>query len=163
MAIIDHTIFTDIITLQSSRASEQANITAYANLYEPLYLKHLLGSEMYYAFEAGKTGGVYKKLIDGDSEVFEWNGQFYKFDGIKRMLGCLIYPHIIELMNRGSSTIGVVEQNVETAINKLPNKEMLRARNEGVRLSKVLQAYILYKSASYPLYEGKCLSTFPEL
>lgn len=163
MAIADYTQFTDIITLQKGKDTEQANIAAYLNLFEPLYLKHLFGTEMYYAFEAGKTSGVYKILVDGDSTVFEWNGQHYKFDGIKRMLACLVYPHIIEGMARGITQIGVVEQNVETAETKHPKPEMLRARNEGVRLSKVLQAYIEYKSTDYPLFDGLCLFPFPEL
>ena len=163
MAIADYTQFTDIITLSKGRGNEVANITAFLNIYEPLYLQHLLGSEMYYAFESGKAASPYKELIDGDPNVFEWFDGHYKFEGIKRMLACLVYPHIIEMQSRGAASIGIVEQNVETAKTMKPNPEMLRARNEGVRLSRILQAYCEFKSVDYPLYDGKILHLYPNL
>ena len=97
--IIDSSIFTDIIILQQNIASDFLIIDSYISIYEPEYLKHLLGSEMYFAFIAGKDTEPYKLLIDGDENVFEWNGQFYKFEGLSRMLGCLVYSHIIEGIN----------------------------------------------------------------
>lgn len=163
MAISDYTQFTDIITLPKGRDNEVANITAYLNIFEPLYLKHLFGSEMYYAFDAGKASEPYKVLIEGSPTVFEWFEEHYKFDGIKRMLACLAYPHIIENQHRGAASIGIVKQNVETAKTMKPTPEMLRARNEGVRLSRILQAFVEYKSVDYPLYDGKVLHPFPNL
>lgn len=163
MANIDQTDFTGIIMLPSGTPEEVASIMEYVNEYEPQYLKHIFGTEMYFAFEAGKATEPYKTLLTGDANTFQWGGQYYKFDGIKRMIACFVYTHYLPSLSRSISSFGTVSNMVDNSTPTKPSPEIVRARNEGARLAEITQAYILYKSTDYPKFQGLKIYPFPEL
>jgi hypothetical protein len=150
-AIIDTDNFVGVINIDTSKNTTVDELEAFALIYEPLYLNALMGTQMYFDFMANLTDTKYTNLINGTSEVFQWEGRYLKLNGLKVMLSYFIYFHYLQTQKNFNSIRGQVEANIETATKVNPSNELIRAYNFGVQFFNECVDYIQYKSADYPL------------
>jgi len=162
-AIIDMDDFVGAINIDTSKQTTIDELNAFALLYEPLYLKALMGTRMYFDFLSNITATKYTNLINGTSEVFEWEGRYLKLSGLKVMLSYFIYFHYLPTQKNFNTVRGQVEAKIENATNINPSKELVRAYNFGVQYFNEAADYIEYKSADYPLQEIFRIKRLPNL
>jgi hypothetical protein len=156
--------FTGIINFDTTRLGVQSDISYYITKYQEDFLIKLLGSKLYGAFEDGLVDvsplQKWIDLRDGTTTRFEWNGESYKYSGLKRMIACFVYwfyyQHKISSDTPAGGDTSNKSQNGE---HNFDSDKINTAWNEAVKLYYIAIAFVEYSnnqdSTLYPdfIYE----------
>ena len=127
--------------------------------FEPLYLKTILGYELYELFQAniGAGSGIYHTLREGgqytdlNGDLGYWNG--FNTVGYNPIANFIYFKHQSEQF---SNTTGVGERRADAENMSMgnPSYKMVRAWNEMVDYNLQLHDFIISNSDDYPTYIG---------
>lgn len=146
LAIVNSTDFTGVYVLDfNSNAGKVVNFDAFCLEIQELYLKMLLGDNLFYEFYAltTLTDSKFKELVEGKSELIEHQGNKLKYDGLKPMLKAFTFFHYLQSPDY-NSVAGQVLMQAETATQVTNDSRLIRAYNDGVSKFELAQMYMDY-------------------
>jgi len=151
MSLVDYTYFEGVINIDTSKHAVRDEINLFCEEFEPIYLRTLMGSQMYYDFVANITDAKYVDLIDNDI-VFNYDLITERYTGLRNMLKYFIYYQYVKSQSGFNTSLGqsIAESNNSKPIT--PNRELLRAYNLGVEKFNTASRYIESKGSEYPLH-----------
>lgn len=142
----------------STGNAEATRIQSFITKYEPIFLKTILGMDLYTLFIAGLDANtaIYEAIRDGGTydDIYgitqEWEG----FVSGNNPIANFIYWYYQK--SNASITTGIGETNasVENGTRTSPNQKMVESWNEMVDYNNMLHGYLYANSSIYPTYIG---------
>jgi hypothetical protein len=138
-----------------------SDLTSYIDKYESIYLRRLLGVELYNLFEndvdSNTKQPVTQKFIDIFDPISEDDDSEIRIsEGMKEMLKGFIYFEYVRSQKFKNTVSGTVVNQPENAKDaQFSNTHIYNIYNEAVLSADTIQWYINENSSVYPEYNGQ--------